>query len=124
VTGIGVEPRKGCLIFVTKGGATVVCDMKNNYEHVKVFTLGCAVTAMASLYELFLVATEGGVIFAINLLDLEQLPEKQEIEGRVNSVVIADDMIAAAAEGGAVTVWRVNKGELSGWSQARHSREL
>jgi WD40 repeat protein len=109
VTGIGVEPRSGRLIFVTKGGVTAVCDMKNDYNRLVSFTHGCAVTAMASLYELFLVATEGGAIYAINLLDPKRTPDKLQIEGRVNSIVIADDMIAAAGDAGAITLWRVSR---------------
>jgi hypothetical protein len=84
VNGLGVEPRKGRLIFVTKGGVTVICDMKRNYEHVCVFTHGCAVTALSSLYELFLVATEGGAIFAINLVELERMPDKLQSERKVS----------------------------------------
>jgi hypothetical protein len=49
-----------------------------------VFTHGCAVAALSSLYELFLVAIEGGAIFALTMVELERMPDKLQSERKVN----------------------------------------
>jgi WD40 repeat protein len=107
VTGIGVEPRRGKLVFGTSGGVTVVIDTMKSCEVSHVYEHGRAVTAMACLYQLFVVATEAGTILAFSTSDNGRW-EKLRCGARVAAVAVVDDLIAATSEN-RLFLWRVKE---------------
>jgi WD40 repeat protein len=107
VNRIAVEARTKGLVFGTNKRVVVVCDMRRNFDHIGVYTLGNAVTAMASLYELFVVGIDTGAIVAFSTAE-SGVPERLPTDAKVTSLVVVENLMVAAGDGNRVTIWRVS----------------
>jgi WD40 repeat protein len=106
VNKIAVEARTKRLVFATNKGVVVICDIRRNFDHIGVYTMGTAVTAMASLYELFVVGINQGAIVAFSTSESGDV-EKLLTDAKVTSLVVVKNLIVAAGDGNRVTIWRV-----------------
>jgi hypothetical protein len=103
VTAISVEAKKGRLVFGTRGGVAVICDMNKNYEVLGIFPLGGPATSIALLAGFVVISAESTII-GFNVAELV-ISDREQVDYRIVCVGLANSKMVASGEPNRLTVW-------------------
>jgi hypothetical protein len=107
VTAIAVEPKRGRLIFGTRGGVSVLCDIRANYKIIGIYSHGEPVTSISLLGE-YVVISAACTIVRYNIAE-PTVTDTVQTDFRIACVRIVTGKLVAAGEPNHLVVWNARR---------------
>lgn len=104
ITSIAVDVKKGYLVLGSRNGVNAIFDVKRNFENTFTVSHGCPIRTMSNLYDLILVGSENGVIFAFNSSTREE-PKRYNCDLKINCLSAINNMIIATGSSKRFAIW-------------------